>query len=340
MLILAIETSCDEASVAVVRDGEVLAVKTLTQQIHSRYGGVVPELAGRSHVELIDPLLKETLSQTQLDFQSVDLIAATVGPGLIGSLLVGSGYARGLARALDRPFLGIHHLEAHLWSAEIDRPEIPRPFLVFLASGGHTMLVLVKHLRYYEVIGSTRDDALGEAYDKVGKLLGLPYPAGAEIDRLAKTGNTSAFEFPRAMAGQGYDFSFSGLKTAVLYQLKKMNSSQISDTLPDILASFQEAALGSVLDKIRQAIQTYQPRALVAAGGVAANSRLRELLTAAAENRGIPCFLPTPEVCGDNAAMIGYLAWKLNQAGLARAADDAVRPRWPLEILSPLVSAA
>jgi N6-L-threonylcarbamoyladenine synthase len=334
VLILAIESSCDENSVAVLRDGTLLSVCTRTQTVHQQFGGVVPELAGRSHLELVDPLTVEAIAAAGIALADLDLVVSTVGPGLVGSLLVGASYARGLALALGKPFRAMHHVEAHLWSAELTAGSLPLPFMVLLVSGGHTLLVRVDGLRQYQILGTTLDDALGEAYDKVGKLVGLSFPAGAEVDRLAAQGNSAAYRFPVSLPDDPFNFSFSGLKTAVLYRLRALDAAAIPQLLPDLLASFQEAALASVLLKVRHAVEVTQPRALIAAGGVAANSALRLKLQSLATESGIPTYFPALQFCGDNAAMIGYLATKLERAGVAADADAVVRPRWSLAALA------
>jgi N6-L-threonylcarbamoyladenine synthase len=334
VLILSVESSCDESSAAILRDGELLALETRTQTVHRLYGGVVPELAGRSHLELLDSVVLAALKRSGAALADVNLIAATAGPGLVGSLLVGMNYARGLAMAFRTRFRTIHHLEAHLWSAEISAGSLPLPFLVLLVSGGHSLLVLVNGVRRYMVLGSTRDDALGEAYDKVGKLLGLTFPAGAEVERLAAQGDASRFAFPVSMNDASADFSFSGLKTAVVYRVRAMNEKEIYERKADLLASFQEAAVASVLLKIERAARDRHPRALVAAGGVAANSELRRRIAKLAADRKVRSCFPPPQFCGDNAAMIGYLAWKLEEAGFGHETLQSVRPRWPLESLA------
>ena len=339
MLILAFESSCDESSVAVVRDGCVIALRTVTQSVHQQFGGVVPELAGRSHLQLMDGLTQESLSQARISAKELDLVCSTVGPGLVGSLLVGSNYARGLSLALQKPFRSIHHLEGHLWSAEIEAGALPLPFLVLLVSGGHTLIILVNGLRDYTILGTTLDDALGEAYDKVGKLMGLGFPAGAEVDRLASSGNPDKYPFTPPMSDASLDFSFSGLKTAVLYAIRDKDEALRSRITPDILASFQESALTSVISKIRRATDLYNPHAIVAAGGVAANSRLRTLLGKLCAEHEISCRCPSIKYCMDNAAMIGYVAWKLEQAGI-QDEISAVRPRWSLTELKAEAVAA
>ncbi len=339
MRVLAFESSCDESSVAVIESGKVASLRTVTQSVHQQFGGVVPELAGRSHLELLDSLTQEAIEQAHTSLSEIQAIAATVGPGLVGSLLVGSNYARGLSLALEIPFRPMHHLEAHLWSAEIESGPLPLPFIVLLVSGGHTLTVLVKNLRDYVILGSTLDDALGEAYDKVGKLVGLGFPAGAEIDRLAAAGNRQAYALMRASTDTSLDFSFSGLKTAVLYTLRDHPEIMRENHTPDLLASFQELAVTSVINKVRRAVETSMPRAIVTAGGVAANSRLRTLLSELAATYSIPSIFPPVKYCMDNAAMVGYLAWKLAAAGLADN-DTSVHPRWPLGAMSAESAAA
>lgn len=333
MNVLAIESSCDESSVAVVRDGRIVSLRTVTQSVHREFGGVVPELAGRSHLQLVDRLTHEASVEAGVSLEQIDVVAATSGPGLIGSLLVGTNYARGLAFALGKPFRSVHHLEAHLWSAEIEYGELPLPFLVLLVSGGHTLIIQVEALRRYTILGTTVDDALGEAYDKVGKLFGLGFPAGAEVDRLAAQGNPRRFVLTPPKMDDSLDLSFSGLKTAVLYCVRDIGPDRADTQASDVLAAFQEAALASVSSKLRRAAQSTSPRAIVAAGGVAANTRLRQLLTALGQDLAIPCVFPPLRYCMDNAAMIGHLAAKLEQAGIKDPPAPA-RPRWPLAELS------
>ncbi|MDD5088991.1 MAG: tRNA (adenosine(37)-N6)-threonylcarbamoyltransferase complex transferase subunit TsaD [bacterium] len=311
-----------------------LAVCTTTQTVHRRFGGVVPELAGRSHLELVDAISRDAVAQSGQSLSAIDVIAATIGPGLVASLLVGAMYAQGLALATGKPFHAIHHVEAHLWSAELLAGELPLPFLVLLVSGGHTLLVEVSGLRRYRVLGTTLDDALGEAYDKVGKLVGFDFPAGASVDRAAAVGNPRAFDFPISKSDDSYDFSFSGLKTAVLYTQRAIPSAEMPNHTADLLASFQEAALESVAMKIRRALRRSNFRALVAAGGVAANSRLRVMLREISREAGISCVVPPPEYCMDNAAMVGYLAWKLRSQNVRVPSDTSVRPRWSLTDLA------
>lgn len=332
--VLAFESSCDECSAAVIEDGSVLAVRTHTQSVHREYGGVVPELAGRSHLELVDRLCHEVLTDADLGLDRIDCVAATSGPGLVGSLLIGLHYGQGIAQGRNLPFRQIHHMEAHLYSAEIESGPMPLPFLVLLVSGGHTLLVLVRGLRDYEILGSTLDDAIGEAYDKVGKLVGLSFPAGADVDRLAKSGDPHAYAFPISKQDASLDFSYSGLKTAFRYQIQKMTPQEIAERRSDLLASFQHAALSSTKAKIVSAVKRVAPRALVAAGGVSANSVLREAMLSTAESVGIPCYVPALRYCADNAAMIGYLAWKLEQEGVKDSFEVRARPRWSITDLN------
>lgn len=332
MRILAIESSCDENSAAVIVNGEVRSLVTVTQDIHQRFGGVVPELAGRSHLELQDVNVMRALENAGLKLSEVDFVAATCGPGLVGSLLVGHSFATALAASLQVPLVSTHHMEGHLWSVEIERSPLETPFLVLLVSGGHTLLVIVKGFRQYEVIGSTLDDALGEAYDKVGKLLGLGFPAGAVIDKEARDGNSGAIAFPVSMRDGSFNFSFSGLKTAVAYKLRDEPEWMAENRRGDLLASFQSAAMQSVLEKLDRAVANYNVKAIAAAGGVAANSALRNGMAKIAEKHRIELAVPAMKYCADNAAMIGFVAWKQLAAGIP-AATLAVRPRWLLSDL-------
>ncbi|RQV97874.1 tRNA (adenosine(37)-N6)-threonylcarbamoyltransferase complex transferase subunit TsaD [bacterium] len=334
MRVLAFESSCDECSAALIENGSVISVRTHTQSVHRDFGGVVPELAGRSHLELIDRLCQQALHDAEAELASIDCVAATSGPGLVGSLLIGLHYGQGIAQGRDLPFRQIHHMEAHLYSAEIESGPMPLPFLVLLVSGGHTLLVLVRGLRDYEILGSTLDDAIGEAYDKVGKLVGLSFPAGAEIDRLATSGDPQSYSFPVSKRDASLDFSYSGLKTAFRYQIQKMTPQEIENRRSDLLASFQFAALASTKSKIVSAVQRISPRALVAAGGVSANSVLREAMISTALAAGVPCYVPAMRYCADNAAMVGYLAWKLEQERVVDHHEVRARPRWTITDLN------
>ncbi|NTX08153.1 MULTISPECIES: tRNA (adenosine(37)-N6)-threonylcarbamoyltransferase complex transferase subunit TsaD [unclassified Myxococcus] len=329
MLVLGLETSCDETAAAVVEDGRrVLSDVVSTQvDIHRRWGGVVPELASRNHIVQVMPVIHEALTRAQKTLDDVDLIAVTSGPGLIGALLVGLQVAKGLSLATGKPFVGANHLEGHLLAIRLleDAPE--PPFLGLVVSGGHTSLYDVQAFGHYKLVGSTRDDAAGEAYDKTARILGLPYPGGQPIDELAKKGDPAAIRFPRALPGDNFDVSFSGLKTAVLHHVQKHGVPQ-GQALNDLCASFQEAVADVLSKKLVAAARRLGHRNLVLCGGVAANSRLRALCQQRAEERGLRMFLPPVRLCTDNGAMIavaGYEAWRRGLRGDFRLAAD---PAW------------
>ncbi|TQF10937.1 tRNA (adenosine(37)-N6)-threonylcarbamoyltransferase complex transferase subunit TsaD [Myxococcus llanfairpwllgwyngyllgogerychwyrndrobwllllantysiliogogogochensis] len=329
MLVLGLETSCDETAAAVVEDGRrVLSDVVSTQvDIHRRWGGVVPELASRNHIVQVMPVIHEALTRAQKTLDDVDLIAVTSGPGLIGALLVGLQVAKGLSLATGKPFVGANHLEGHLLAIRLleDAPE--PPFLGLVVSGGHTSLYDVQAFGHYKLVGSTRDDAAGEAYDKTARILGLPYPGGQPIDELAKKGDPAAIRFPRALPGDNFDVSFSGLKTAVLHHVQKQGVPQ-GQALNDLCASFQEAVADVLSKKLVAAARRLGHRNLVLCGGVAANSRLRALCQQRAEERGLRMFLPPVRLCTDNGAMIavaGYEAWRRGLRGDFRLAAD---PAW------------
>ncbi|WP_408891171.1 tRNA (adenosine(37)-N6)-threonylcarbamoyltransferase complex transferase subunit TsaD [Myxococcus faecalis] len=329
MLVLGLETSCDETAAALVEDGRrVLSDVVSTQvDIHRRWGGVVPELASRNHIVQVMPVVHEALTRAQKTLDDVDLIAVTSGPGLIGALLVGLQVAKGLSLATGKPFVGANHLEGHLLAIRLleDAPE--PPFLGLVVSGGHTSLYEVKEFGHYRLVGSTRDDAAGEAYDKTARILGLPYPGGLPIDQLAQKGNPEAIRFPRALPGDNFDVSFSGLKTAVLQHTKKHGVPE-GQALADLCASFQEAVADVLSKKLVAAARRLGHKQLVLCGGVAANSRLRALCLQRAEERGLRMFLPPVRLCTDNGAMIavaGYEAWRRGLRGDFRLAAD---PAW------------
>jgi N6-L-threonylcarbamoyladenine synthase len=312
MRILGIETSCDETAAAVVIDGTQVASSVVSSQVdlHARFGGVVPELASRAHVELLGPVVAEALVEARCS--TVDAVAATVGPGLIGALLVGVSAAKAYALAWGVPFVGVNHLEAHLYAAFLEEPDLQPPLVLLLVSGGHTLLVAMKDHLQYRLLGGTIDDAAGEAFDKVARMLGLPYPGGPAIDRLAMDGDPSAIAFPRAMQDQGYDFSFSGIKTSVRTYLRKF-----PDAAPaDVAASFQEAVVDVLVTKARRAAVEVGANGLCLAGGVAANSVLRERFLDACIEDGLRAFVPSRSMCTDNAAMVAATAWwRLRQDG-------------------------
>jgi N6-L-threonylcarbamoyladenine synthase len=334
MLTLGIETSCDETAAAVLRDDTVLSSIVSSQiDLHKKYGGVVPELASREHLKNLMPIIREALASASVSLKDIGLVAVTYTPGLIGALLVGVSAAKAIAYAQGIPFIGVHHGEGHILAAHIEYPGIGYPYLALLVSGGHTALYHVKGLGDYRMLGQTRDDAAGEAYDKVAKLLGLEYPGGPVIDRLALEGNPEAVKFPRGPRN-GYDFSFSGLKTAVRNHIALFKSKDKgidpSLNIRDVAASFQAAVVDTLVEKtIQAAIETGVDR-IVVAGGVAANSLLRERMKDEAGKRGITLYLPGMFYCIDNAAMValaGYLHFK---RGETSSLDLNPRPSMPL----------
>ena len=304
---LAIETSCDETAAAVVVDGREVRSSVVSSQIdlHAAFGGVVPEVAGRAHVDLLTPVVSEALAQAGIVPGDLDAVGATIGPGLIGSLLVGVSAAKAYSLAWGIPFVGVNHMEGHLHAAFLEDPDMALPAVVLLVSGGHTMLILMTGAGRYRLLGQTIDDAAGEAFDKVARFLGLGYPGGPVIDRLAGTGDASHVAFPRGLRGQGYDFSFSGLKTSVINYVRKHPEVAVED----VAASFQAAVVDVLVEKLRAAAAALDARSLCIGGGVAANSALRAAVVAAASADGRSAFIPSRAMCTDNAAMVGATAW-------------------------------
>lgn len=312
MLVLGIETSCDETSAAVVDDGAVRSNVISSQLVHAKYGGVVPELASRAHQRLIIEVVEEALAKASVTKHDIGGIAATQGPGLVGALLVGLNFGKALAYGLRVPFIGVNHMEGHLYSNLLTEKKHGFPFLSLIVSGGHTMLVLVEEPFKHKLLGQTRDDAAGEAFDKVAKMLGLGYPGGPIVDKLAKEGNPKAIHFPRTYLDEGsYDFSFSGIKTAVLYYLRDhgLRAGMTDQQLRDICASFQASVVEVLVEKTMSAALQYGVRDVTIAGGVSANSSLRSSMRAACERRGLGLFYPPLEYCMDNGAMIAYVGW-------------------------------
>jgi N6-L-threonylcarbamoyladenine synthase len=306
MVVLAIESSCDETAAAIVVGGEkALSNIVFSQiQIHRKYGGVVPELASRKHIEAIIPVIREALRKAGITLDRVEGIAVTYGPGLIGSLLIGLSVAKAIAYARNLAFVGVNHIEGHLSAILLENPRLQFPFIGLVVSGGHTCLYRVEDLGRYEWLGGTRDDAAGEAFDKVAKLLNLGYPGGPVIDRVARNGDPQAISFPRAFISKdSFDFSFSGIKTSVLHYVRKHPRARVED----IAASFQEAAVDVLISKAVQAALTLDLRRIVLSGGVACNSRLRMRLKEIAEKEGLETNIPSPVLCTDNAAMIGVI---------------------------------
>lgn len=314
--ILAIETSCDETAVAIVKNRHICSSVVASQiSVHSHYGGVVPEVASRQHLETINPCIAQALEEAKLDWESIDGIAATAAPGLVGALLVGLTAAKTLAIVHQKPFLGVHHLEGHIYATYLSEPQLQPPFLCLLVSGGHTSLIYVKDCGEYKLLGATRDDAAGEAFDKVARLLYLGYPGGPEIDRMAKRGNPQAFSLPEGKISlpeggyHPYDSSFSGLKTAVLRLVQKLEK-ESSQPLPvnDLAASFQETVARSLTKKTIACALDYGMDTIAVGGGVAANTGLRKHLQAAAKAHNLRVHFPPLKLCTDNAAMIGCAA--------------------------------
>lgn len=318
VLILAIESSCDETAAAVVRNGREVLSNVISSQIalHTLYGGVVPEIASRKHIEKINQVIEEALAEAKVGLSDITAIGVTYGPGLVGALLVGVAEAKAIAYAAGKPLVGVHHIEGHVSANFIEHPDLEPPFVCLIVSGGHTHLVVVKDYGKFEIIGRTRDDAAGEAFDKVARAIGLGYPGGPKVDRAAKEGNKHAVEFPRAKVEDApYDFSFSGLKSSVLNYInhEKMLGKEIC--VPDLAASFQNAVVESLVSRAVAAAKEYGYDKLAIAGGVASNTALREGMREACEKAGLKLYYPSPIYCTDNAAMIGVAAYYEYQNG-------------------------
>lgn len=333
MIVLGIESSCDETAAAVVKDGKKILSNVVASQVdfHKKYGGVVPEIASRKHVESIVPVIKEALEEAKLQLDDVEGIAVTRGPGLVGSLLIGISIAKSIAYVKKLPLIGVNHLEGHLNTIFLEETDLTFPFVGLVVSGGHTNLYYVKAMGDYAFLGQTRDDAAGEAFDKVAKLLGLGYPGGVIIDKMAKEGNAAAIHFPRAMiANDSFDFSFSGIKTAVLHHIKRQDGDVDSGCANDIVASFQEAVVDVLVTKVVQAAKQYKVDKAVLAGGVAANSRLREKMAIQSEQEKIKVFIPSPSLCTDNAAMIAAVGDYYLEKGITSPLTLNASSRLPL----------
>lgn len=312
IIILGIETSCDETSAAVVKNGRHIMSNIISSQIdlHKKYGGVVPEIASRKHVELILPVINQALEEAGIKADQVDAIGVTYGPGLVGALLVGLSAAKGLAYALDKPLIGVHHIEGHISANYLEYKELEPPFICLVVSGGHSEIVHVKDYGSFETLGQTRDDAAGEAFDKIARALGLGYPGGPLIDKAARSGNSRAVNFPRVHFNDGsLDFSFSGLKTAVLNYLNTLEQKNEKFSVEDVSASFQQAVIDILVENTIKAAKSTGIKKIALAGGVAANSLLRAQMKAAANENGLNMFYPSPVLCTDNAAMIACAAY-------------------------------
>ena len=327
---LAIETSCDETAAAVVDDGRHVRSSVVSSQVdlHARFGGIVPEVAGRAHLDLLIPVVDEALDAAGTSGAELDVVAATLGPGLIGSLLVGVSAAKAYAVAWGKPFVGVNHMEGHLHAAFLEDPQLALPSVVLLVSGGHTMLVLMSSDGRYALLGQTIDDAAGEAFDKVARFLGLGYPGGPAIDRVARDGDPHAVAFPRGFAHEGLDFSFSGLKTSVVNYVKKHPAAGVAD----VAASFQEAVVDVLVKKATRAAALAGARSIAIGGGVAANSVLRERVNETCAGLGLAAFLPSRAMCTDNAAMVAATAWHRYRLEGATPLDAAADPNLRLRL--------
>ncbi|MCI6189220.1 MAG: tRNA (adenosine(37)-N6)-threonylcarbamoyltransferase complex transferase subunit TsaD [Clostridium sp.] len=310
--ILAIESSCDETSAAVVKDGREVLSNIIASQIdtHTKYGGVVPEVASRMHIEVVDAVVKSALEEANMSLEQIDAIGVTYGPGLVGALLVGLQYAKGLSLASKKPLVGVNHIEGHICANYIQHMELKPPFVSLVVSGGHTFIVHVKDYGKYEVIGQTRDDAAGEAFDKVARAIGLGYPGGPKIDKISKEGNENAIEFPRAkFHDDTLDFSFSGLKSAVLNYINTCKMKDIEINVADVAASFQKAVIDVLKENVFLTCERKNVNKIAIAGGVASNSTLREELIKEGKKKGVKILFPDRILCTDNAAMIGSAAY-------------------------------
>ena len=322
--ILGIESSCDETAAAVVRNGREVLSNIISSQIdvHTLYGGVVPEIASRKHIENINYVIKEALSDANMTLDDIDAVGVTYGPGLVGALLVGVAEAKAIAFATGKPLIGVHHIEGHISANYVENKDLEPPFICMVVSGGHTHLVIVKDYGEYEVIGKTRDDAAGEAFDKVARVLGLGYPGGPKIDKLAKEGNPEAIAFPRAsITDSEYDFSFSGLKSAVLNYTNSCDMKGIEYNRKDIAASFQKAVTDVLVGHAIRGAEQYGMKKLAIAGGVASNSAIRKEFISACEEKGIEFYCPSPIYCTDNAVMIASAAYYDYKKGICHGYD-------------------
>ena len=310
--ILAIESSCDETAAAVIKNGREVMSNIISSQIdlHTLYGGVVPEIASRKHIEKINQVIEEALKEANLTLDEIDAIGVTYGPGLVGALLVGVAEAKAIAFAANKPLVGVHHIEGHISANYIENKQLEPPYICLVVSGGHTHLVVVNDYGNYQVIGRTRDDAAGEAFDKVARAIGLGYPGGPKIDKLSKEGNPEAIKFPRAkVEGSPFDFSFSGLKSAVLNHINMCQMKGMEINEADIAASFQSSVVDALLDRAMLACKEYGMNKLAIAGGVASNSAIRKAFSEKCEKENIEFYHPSPIFCTDNAAMIGVAAY-------------------------------
>jgi N6-L-threonylcarbamoyladenine synthase len=330
-IVLAIETSCDETAASLVMGGVDVLSSVVSSQIdlHAQYGGVVPEIAGRAHLDLLNPVVARAIVESGVDESRIDAVAATHGPGLIGALLVGVSAAKSLALTWDVPYVGVNHLEAHLYAGLLEKPDLRLPLVVLLVSGGHTMLIEMRDHGQYRLLGRTIDDAAGEAFDKVARFLDLGYPGGPAVDAIAREGDPTAIDFPRAMRNDGLDFSFSGLKTSVINFVRKNPDVRTAD----VAASFQTAVVDVLVHKARRAAEQVGAEGVVLGGGVAANSLLRERFAAMCAEDGRDCLVPGRAMCTDNAAMIGAAAWYRLRSDGPTALDTGAFPNLRLPLI-------
>lgn len=342
-LILGIESSCDETGLALYHETEGLIAHALHSQIalHATYGGVVPELASRDHIHRLIPLTKQVMTQAKINLNDLTGVAYTAGPGLVGALLTGAGFARSLAFARGIPAIGMHHMEGHLLSPLLEAPELSFPFMALLVSGGHTQIIRVDAIGEYQLLGDTLDDAIGEAFDKTAKLMGLGYPGGPIVSKLALQGDAQRYKLPRPMTDRaGLDFSFSGLKTAVLttwQQAQTERAQDLEQAKADICASFELAVCDVLIIKLKRALQQEKLNTLVVAGGVSANQRIRSSLSQLMSSRAGHAFFPRPEFCTDNGAMIAFAGFQRIKAGEYNSLDFSARARWPLSEMNRIV---
>ncbi|MFZ9929837.1 MAG: tRNA (adenosine(37)-N6)-threonylcarbamoyltransferase complex transferase subunit TsaD [Ilumatobacteraceae bacterium] len=330
-VVLAIETSCDETAASLVMGGADVLSSVVSSQIdlHAQYGGVVPEIAGRAHLDLLNPVVARAIVESGVDETRIDAVAATHGPGLIGALLVGVSAAKSLALTWDVPYIGVNHLEAHLYAGLLEKPDLEMPLVVLLVSGGHTMLIEMRNHGEYRLLGRTIDDAAGEAFDKVARFLDLGYPGGPAVDAIAREGDPNAIDFPRAMRNEGLDFSFSGLKTSVINFVRKNPAVRTAD----VAASFQAAVVDVLVHKTRRAAEQVGAKGVVLGGGVAANSLLRDRFAAMCADDGRACLVPSRAMCTDNAAMIGAAAWYRLRSDGATSLDTGAFPNLRLPLI-------
>lgn len=324
VLILGIESSCDETAASVVRNGREVLSNVISSQIdlHTQFGGVVPEIASRKHIEKINQVIEQALADAGVTLDEITAIGVTYGPGLVGALLVGVAEAKAIAFAARKPLVGVHHIEGHVSANYIEHPDLEPPFVCLIVSGGHTHLVIVKDYGQFEILGRTRDDAAGEAFDKVARAVGLGYPGGPKVDKAAKEGNPHAVEFPRArVEGSPYDFSFSGLKSATLNYINKANMTGQEICMPDLVASFQNAVVEALVSRAVLAAKEHGYHKVAIAGGVASNSALRAAMEEACAKEGLKFYRPSPVYCTDNAAMIGVAAYYEYQKGTRHGWD-------------------